>query len=178
MRTLWVTTRSSNASTVWSLARSQPTCKIREFALGAVFLSLLCDSFYFCAISVVKIENRIYDSRGAGKLGKRIKKFISLTLYLPRFLTEHVNTASRPAGNVTFWIVPSNSGSASNPWRFMSAWREKMKTEINLKTPCRRWVQFDWQLAAVVNPQVVQTKNCAFSDFKILFKILATIVQL
>lgn len=43
------------------------------------------------------------------------KKFISLTLYLPRFLTEHVNTASLPAGNVTFCIVPSNSGSASNP---------------------------------------------------------------
>lgn len=134
-----------------------------ENSLEVLFFSLLFDSFYYCAISVVKIENRIYDIRGAGKLGKCIKKFISLTLYLPRFLTEHVSTASRPAGNVTFWIVPSNSGSASNPWRFMSAWREKMKAEINLKTRCRREVQFDWQLAVIVNPKVVEMGNCAFS---------------
>ena len=48
-------------------------------------------------------------------LRKVHEKLILLTLYLPRFLTEHVSTASRPAGNVTFCIVPSNSGSASNP---------------------------------------------------------------
>lgn len=38
------------------------------------------------------------------------------TLYLSKFFTEHVRTASRPAGNVTFVIVPSNSGSNSVPW--------------------------------------------------------------
>lgn len=36
-----------------------------------------------------------------------------ITLYLPRFLTVHVKIASRPAGYVTFDMLPWNSGSTS-----------------------------------------------------------------
>lgn len=42
------------------------------------------------------------------------------TLYRPRFFTEHVNTASLPAGNVTLDIRPSTSGSSSIPCEFKS----------------------------------------------------------
>ena len=37
-----------------------------------------------------------------------------LTLFLPKFLTEQANMASLPAGNVTLFMVPINSGSGSN----------------------------------------------------------------
>lgn len=55
----------------------------------------------------------------------------TLTLYLPKFRTLHVSTASRPAGYVTFMIVPSNSGSNSMPCIDKSVMREITK---NLKT--------------------------------------------
>lgn len=50
-------------------------------------------------------------------------EIITLTLYLPKFLTLHVSTASRPTGYVTFDIDPRNSGSNSTPW-LMSAEKE------------------------------------------------------
>lgn len=37
-----------------------------------------------------------------------------LTLFLPKFRTEHANIASRPAGYVTLLMVPKNSGSGSS----------------------------------------------------------------
>jgi hypothetical protein len=43
-----------------------------------------------------------------------------LTLYLPRFLTVHVNTASLPAGYETFCMMPSKSGSISALGVFIS----------------------------------------------------------
>lgn len=49
--------------------------------------------------------------RGAWKVRCRIR-----TLYLPKFLTVQVSTASRPAGYVTFDMDPWNSGSGSSPW--------------------------------------------------------------
>lgn len=42
-------------------------------------------------------------------------EIITLTLYLPKFLTLHVSTASRPTGYVTFDIESRNSGSSSTP---------------------------------------------------------------
>lgn len=53
-----------------------------------------------------------------------------LTLYLPRYFTEHVRTASRPAGNVTFVIRPSNSGSGSIPCAFRSEREERRDGKI------------------------------------------------
>lgn len=35
-------------------------------------------------------------------------------MFLPKFLTEQANMASLPAGYVTLFIVPINSGSGSN----------------------------------------------------------------
>lgn len=78
--------------------------------------------FYYCA------RFRLIKCVATSALGaKSAWKIHCLTLYLPRFRTEHVSTASRPAGNVTFCIVPSNSGSASNPWRLISGREEKQK---------------------------------------------------
>lgn len=88
--TLCVTTRSSNASTVWSLARSHPTYSRERYLKKRKIMKVLLSHSWM----------------------------MEITLYLPRFLTEHVRTASRPAGNVTFCIVPSNSGSTS-PWRLL-----------------------------------------------------------
>lgn len=43
-------------------------------------------------------------------------EIITLTLYLPKFLTLHVSTASLPTGYVTLDMDPINSGSSSAPW--------------------------------------------------------------
>lgn len=103
----------------------------------------VCVLFYYCTISLVKLNEKNLWLVGSFRTGdvqgrSKYKKFILLTLYLPRFCTEHVKTASRPAGNVTFWMVPSNSGgSASNPWRFISEERAKKTTKVNFKRLCR-----------------------------------------
>lgn len=51
------------------------------------------------------------------------------TLYLPKFLTVQVSTASRPAGYVTFDMDPWNSGSGSSPW---------FKSDFSVSVPNKR----------------------------------------
>lgn len=137
MRALWVTTRSSNASTVWSLARNHPTYKNDErksrSRWNPLLVLLLCN-LWLVPQPTVKLKEYLW-RRAQGDCARCYEKFTLLTLYLPRFLTEHVNTASLPAGKVTFCIVPSNSGSAaSNPWRFISGEGAKINFKVFMST--------------------------------------------